>query len=240
MIRINSLYKRFGKNEVLKGIDLDLSNEGITAIMGPNGSGKTTLLKCILGLVLPQRGNILFDGKDVSGKHGYRSNISHLPQIARFPENLSGKELIRMIKDLRPGASREDFFIELFQLEKELDKKLGNLSGGNLQKINLLLAFMYDSPVIILDEPSTGLDPVALIRLKKFLLEEKKNGKVILITTHIMSFVEEMADHIVFLLDGRIYFNGSKDELLKDYQKKNLEETIAEILIHQESKQAIL
>lgn len=239
MIRINALYKQFGKNEVLKGIDLDLATKGITAIMGPNGSGKTTLIKCILGLVLPQSGSIQFNGELISGKHKYRSEISHLPQIARFPENLTGNELIRMIKDLRPGSTREEYFVSLFQLEDELGKKLGNLSGGNLQKINLLLAFMYDSPVIILDEPSTGLDPVALIRLKKFLLEEKQRGKIILITTHIMSFVEEMADHIVFILDGEIYFNGPKDTLVKDFKKRNLEETIAEILMKQNNEKLV-
>lgn len=231
MISIQGLEKRFGKNVVLRKINLELDKPGITAIMGPNGSGKTTLIKCILGLVLPQKGKIEFQGKAIAAKHLYRNQISHLPQIARFPENLTARELIHMIKDLRPGASREDYFIHLFQLEKELDKKMGNLSGGNLQKVNILLALMYDVPVVVLDEPSTGLDPIALIRLKEFLKEEKAKGKLILITTHIMSFVEEMADHIIFLLEGEVYFNGLKANLLADYNKKSLEETIAEILI---------
>ena len=107
---------------------------------------------------------------------------------------------------------------------------MNTLSGGNRQKINLLLALMYDNPVLILDEPSTGLDPLSLIHLKKHLLIEKDRGKKIIITTHIMSFVEEMADHIVFLLDGKIYFDGALKKLIHECQTEKLEEAIAQIL----------
>ncbi len=230
MIKFEKLYKSFGKNQVLKGIDLHFKNEGITAVLGPNGSGKTTLLKCFLGLVLPDKGEIFFQGKEVQRKFDYRNHIAHLPQIARFPENLTALEIINMIKDLRSGETREDFFIELFDLKKELNKKMGTLSGGNRQKVNLLLALMYDSPVIILDEPSTGLDPLALINLKNYLLEEKAKGKLILVTTHMMNFVEEMADNIVFLLEGKIYFDGSLQQLLEEHNETKLERAIANIL----------
>lgn len=237
MIHIDQLYKKFGKNKVLEGVSLDLDKPGITAIMGPNGSGKTTLIKCILGLVLYDKGRIEFDQKDIRKKHNYRKHISHLPQIARFPDNLTAREVIRMIKDLRAGETKEQFFIDLFDLEKELDKKMGNLSGGNMQKVNLLLALMYDCPVLILDEPSTGLDPIALINLKEYLHKEKERGKIIIITTHILSFVEDMADHIIFLLDGNIYFNGSKQDLLDRHHEKKIEKTIAKIM--QEQKETV-
>lgn len=231
MIQIQGLNKRYGSNEVLRDVNLDFKGPGITAILGPNGSGKTTLVKCILGLVYPQKGKIEFEGSSVKNEHLYRAKISHVSQIARFPENLTGRELIKMFKDLRPGAVRDQFFIDLFSLEPELDKKIANLSGGTIQKLNILLALMYDAPLILLDEPTTGLDPVSLIRLKNFLMEEKAGGKLILITTHIMSLVEELADHIVFLLNGEVYFNGSKSELVKGLNKDNLEETIAAILL---------
>ncbi len=230
MIEIKQLYKSFGKNKVLKGIDVNFDKAGITAVLGPNGSGKTTLIKCFLGLVLPDSGNIYFQNKEVQKQFEYRNHISHLPQIARFPENLTALEVIRMIKDLRQGETREDYFIELFGLKKELHKKMETLSGGNRQKVNLLLAFMYDSPVIILDEPGTGLDPLALINLKNHLLEEKARGKLILITTHIISFVEEMADNIVFLLEGKVYFDGSQQQLLEEHREVKLERAIANIL----------
>ena len=230
MIKIDQLYKSFGKNEVLKGLSLDLDRKGITAVLGPNGSGKTTLIKCILGLVIPDHGDITFKGQSIKNKFDYRNEISHLPQIARFPDNLSPKELIKMIKDLRNGRTREEELIDIFSLRAELDKKMVNLSGGNRQKVNLLLALMYECPVMILDEPSTGLDPVSLIRLKAFLKAESNKGVSIIITTHIMDFVEELADDVVFLLDGKIHFSGKLNELLKQENQEKLEHAIASIL----------
>ena len=230
MISIQNLHKSFGKNHVLKGINVNFDKPGITAVLGPNGSGKTTLIKSILGMVIPNDGVIEVDGKNIKGEWTYRNKIDYLPQIARFPENLKVKELLSMIKDIRGETDSSDQFIELFGLEEFLNQRLGNLSGGTLQKVNIMLALMYDSPLIILDEPTTGLDPVSLVRLKKMILEEKAKGKIILITTHIMSFVEEMADNIIFLLEGNIHFNGSLNDLKTDYHSEKLEEAIANIL----------
>ena len=121
----------------------------------------------------------------------------------------------------------------MFGLNEFLNKKLGNLSGGTKQKVNLVLTFMFDSDLIILDEPTTGLDPIALIHLKNLIKKEKKLGKTILITTHIMSVVEELADEIVFLLDGKIYFKGSVEELKKQTSQTNLEHAIANLISKQ-------
>lgn len=230
MLTIQNLHKSFGKNQVLNGIDLNFDKSGITAVLGPNGSGKTTLIKCTLGMVIPDSGMICFEGQDVSRQWAYREHINYLPQIARFPENLTGHELLALVKDLRKSEANDQELIEMFDLEPHLGKRLVNLSGGTRQKINLVLAFMYDNPLIILDEPTAGLDPVALIRLKELILREKQGGKTILITTHIMSFVEEMADDVVFLLEGKIYFKGSLSELLKQQGDVSLEQAIAHIL----------
>ena len=230
MISIKKLHKAFGKNKVLKGIDIDFCEPGITAVLGPNGSGKTTLIKCILGMVIPNEGDITLDDENIKGKWAYRNKIDYLPQIARFPENLKVKELLSMIKDIRGGEENSKNFIELFDLEPFLNQRLGNLSGGTLQKVNIMLALMYDSPLLILDEPTPGLDPLSLVRLKKLILEEKAKGKIILITTHIMSFVEEMADNVIFLLEGNIHFKGSLNQLKTNYQSEKLEEAIAKIL----------
>lgn len=234
MIRFINLEKRFGRNKVLKGIDLDLSQMGITAVLGPNGSGKTTLLKCFLGMVIPNSGNIQFKNESILGQHLYRSEISHVSQIVYFPENLTPSELIQMAKDLRPGKTREAYFIELFELSSEMNKKMSTLSGGTRQKINLLLGLMHDNQVIILDEPSNGLDPVSFLNLKSFLKQEGKN-KQILITTHTMSFVEEIADSIVFLLNGQIYFQGKLTDLLAQEDRSNLESAIANIIQQKKS-----
>ncbi|MBK5194179.1 MAG: ABC transporter ATP-binding protein, partial [Flavobacteriaceae bacterium] len=157
--------------------------------------------------------------------------IDYLPQIANFPGNLTVNELIKMIKDIRAKKNTDELrLIELFKMELFLDKKLGNLSGGMKQKVNLLLAFMFDSPLIILDEPTSGLDPISHIRLKELIQTEKTKGKTILITSHIMSFVEEIADEIVFLLEGKIYFKGSISELKTKTNQPDFEHAIASIL----------
>jgi len=227
MIEIIGLQKQFNKNRVLSELDLTIDNKGIFAILGPNGSGKTTLIKTILGMVIADKGIINVLGNNVRESWEYRKEIDYLPQIANFPSNLKVKELIHMIKDLRESTHKDRDLIERFALEPFLDKKLGNLSGGTKQKVNIVLAFMFDSPILILDEPTTGLDPISLIQLKELINEEKEKGKLILITSHIMSFVEEIADEIVFLLEGNIYFKGSIQLLKSETKQNDLEHAIA-------------
>lgn len=233
MITIENLHKTFGKVSVLKGLNLAINSGGIFAVLGPNGSGKTTLIKSILGMVIPEKGNIIIDETQILKTHLYRNSINYLPQIASFPANLTVIELLQMIKDIRRKESNETRLIELFDLKPFLKQKLGNLSGGTKQKVNLVLAFMFDAEIIILDEPTTGLDPISLIRLKKIIQEEKQKGKTILITSHIMSFVEEVSDEIVFLLDGKIYFKGSITKLKEQTNQSDLEHAIANILTTQ-------
>lgn len=181
-------------------------------------------------MVVPAHGDIEIAGEMVKDHWNYRKDIDYLPQIANFPGNLKVNELIRMIKDLRGKEARDKELIDFFKLEPFLDKKLNNLSGGSKQKVNLVLCFMFDSPLIILDEPTSGLDPVSLLRLRDLIQEEKAKGKTILITSHIMSFVEEVADRIVFLLEGKIYFNGSVSELKTSTGQPDFEHAIANIL----------
>lgn len=230
MVIIENLHKKFGKNQVLTGVDLRINEGGIFAVLGPNGSGKTTLIKSVLGMVIPNKGNITVLGENIKKNSDYRHKIDYLPQIANFPSNLKVKELITMIKDLRKQTNEDERLIQLFKLEPFLDKKLGQLSGGTKQKVNLVLTFMFNSPLIILDEPTTGLDPISLLRLKKLIQDEKGKGKTILITSHIMSFVEEVSDEIVFLLEGEIYFKGTISELKTKTSQPDFEHAIASIL----------
>ncbi|MFH6768439.1 ABC transporter ATP-binding protein [Gaetbulibacter aquiaggeris] len=230
MVSIQNLHKQFGKNIVLNGVNLEIKEGGIFAVLGPNGSGKTTMIKSILGMVIPNKGTISVLGKSIKKSCAYRNKIDYLPQIANFPSNLKVNELITMIKDLRGKATNDEALIKMFKLESFLDKKLGNLSGGTKQKVNIVLAFMFDSPLIILDEPTSGLDPISLIRLKDLIQAEKAKGKTILITSHIMSFVEEVSDEIVFLLEGEIYFKGTINELKTKTNQPDFERAIASIL----------
>ncbi len=230
MIKIENLHKTFGNLKVLNALDLQLESGKLYAILGPNGSGKTTLIKSILGMVVPEKGTVLINNKNVLGKWVYRNDINYLPQIANFPGNLTVSELIKMVKNLRPKSSEEHPLIDLFDLKPFLNKKLSNLSGGTKQKVNLVLTFMFDSSIIILDEPTTGLDPISLIRLKEIIQKEKERGKTLLVTTHIMSLVNEFADEIVFLLDGKIYFKGSIESLKNQTKEADIEMAIAKLL----------
>ncbi|MFQ5447658.1 MAG: ABC transporter ATP-binding protein [Saprospiraceae bacterium] len=251
MISIKHLHKSFGKNHVLKGVSIGFNKSGVSAVLGPNGSGKTTLIKTILGIVLADEGGVEVFGENIHRQWAYRSKIAYLPQIARFPENLKVKELVNMVKDLRGPAAKvpttwdtttatgellDDYLIAVFGLEPFLDKRLSNLSGGTRQKVNLVLAFMYDCPVIILDEPTAGLDPISIVRLKKIIDKERQAGKTILVTTHVMSLVEELADEIVYLFEGHIHFRGSLTELKEKYGETRLEHAIAALLEQENDK----
>ncbi len=230
MIAVKNLRKSFGKLTVLEDLTLDLNQGGIYAILGPNGSGKTTFLKVLLGMVLPDKGTIHIDQADISKSNDYRKNLGYLPQIARFPDNITVSELIDMIIDIRQVPAKPEPLVDLFGLNPFLDKKLGNLSGGTRQKVNIVLTFMFDTSVLILDEPTAGLDPVSLIKLKELIADARKQGKIILITSHIMNLVEELADQIIFLLEGEIYFQGSLTELKEKTKEKDLEHAIASLL----------
>ncbi|MCX2718765.1 ABC transporter ATP-binding protein [Lentiprolixibacter aurantiacus] len=235
MIQIENIHKQFAKNKVLKGVNLNIPEGGIYAVLGPNGSGKTTLIKCVLGLVIPDEGSISILEQPVKNQWKYREQINYLPQIANFPGNIRVRELIGMIKDLRSKPGDERSLIGLFGLEPFLNKKLANLSGGTKQKVNLVLTFMFDSPVIVLDEPTSGLDPTAMIVLKNLIQKERKAGKTFLITTHIMQFVEEVADQIVYLLEGQVYYTGTLSGLLEKTGQKNLEHAIAHITMEKQN-----
>lgn len=230
MIEFKDVHKKYGKLEVLKGVSFTIKDGGIFAILGPNGSGKTTSMKSFLGMVIPTKGDIFFNGKSIKNQWAYREQISYLPQIANFPSNLKVKELIAMIKNIKKLPCHDQELIELFGLQKHLNKSLGNLSGGTKQKVNLVLTFMVDVPVLVLDEPTSGLDPIAILALKKLILREKEKGKTILITSHILSFIEELSDEILFILEGNIYFRGTPQQLLETTEKNNFQEAIAELL----------
>lgn len=230
MIEITNIEKKFGRQQVLNKIKLKFATSGIVAVLGPNGSGKTTLIKTILGLVNPDGGEISINGKNISGENAYRENISYLPQVAHFPDYLTIKEFLRFMESLKGPAHRKDDLIELFRIEKEMNKSLRKLSGGTLQKVNIVNCFMYDRPLAILDEPTVGLDPVSMISLKNFLKQERERGKLILITTHMMDFAESLASEIVFLLEGNIYFNGNVQQLFSQTDTKTMEQAVAQLL----------
>lgn len=232
MIKAEQLYKRYGSLDVLKQVNFEIKENTLNYIVGPNGSGKTTFIKIILGLVTQSSGNIIVNGEKLNGLYRYRGNIGYMPQIASFPENLTGEEVLTLLKEIRNKKTNlDEELIVLFQLEKELQKRIKNLSGGTKQKINAVIAFLFKPTILILDEPSAGLDPVSSAILKDKILKEKNNGKTILFTSHIMSELEELAEEIIFLLEGNICFAGKKNDLIAITGEINLERAIANIMI---------
>jgi Cu-processing system ATP-binding protein len=232
VIEIRGLRKRFGLNAVLDGVDLDIAGGRITAIVGPNAAGKSTLIKCVLGLTRPDAGTIAVGGVDIDERGEYRSGIGYMPQIARFPENISGQDLIDMVVDVRgmPAASRE--MIEAFGLRAHLAKPLRTLSGGTRQKLNAVIALLFRPAVLMLDEPSAGLDPVSAGLLKDRMRSERDAGTAVILTSHVLSEIDELADDVAFLADGRIRFAGPVQELKVATRQFTLERAIAHVLQH--------
>jgi Cu-processing system ATP-binding protein len=231
LIEIKSLKKSFDKNIVLKGIALTLGSGSIVAIMGPNGSGKTTLLKCVLGLVKPDSGEIKVKGLDITSGSEYRKFIGYMPQTPRYPENLKVKELIKMLKDISGGNnSYDEELIEELKLEKIYNKQFGTLSAGTKQRVSSSLAFLFNREIVILDEPTAGLDPVSAEMVKEKIVKEKNNGKLVIITSHITSEVEKLAERLIFLLEGNIHLDSPVEELKKSTGETDLNKAIAKLM----------
>ncbi|HEX5131647.1 MAG TPA: ABC transporter ATP-binding protein [Candidatus Krumholzibacteria bacterium] len=231
MIKIQHLHKAFGELVVLDDVSLEIHPGSVTAILGPNASGKSTLIKCILGLVHPDRGKILIDDVSIRGQSHYRTKVGYMPQIARFPENLTVDELFAMVRDLREDIVDVD--IELFaryELGAIGTKRLGTLSGGTRQKIVAALAFLFVPRILVLDEPTVGLDPVSTTILKDKVIKERAAGKTILLSSHLVNEVEEMADHIVYLLDGKPVFNGTMAEVKATTAESRLDRALVQIM----------
>lgn len=236
-IIVKNIHKRFGKQKVLDGIDVTFNPGSINAIMGPNGSGKSTFIKSILGLVIPDAGEIVIEGENVIGKSHYRKHIGYMPQIATYPENITVMELIRMIMDVRKEEAEAATYLEVFNLKGALNKRLKDLSGGMRQKVNAIIAFMFSSSILIFDEPTVGLDPLSRISFKEMVRSAKEKGKTIILSTHYLNEIEELADQIVFILDGKVFFKGTVEEMKLQQDQRDLEHAAAKIL---EKKSVIL
>lgn len=232
MIEVNNLTKKFGKLTALNDLSLSLHDGETISLIGPNGSGKTTFIKCLLGLVIPASGNISINGKEIHNNCEYRNSIGYMPQISRFPENISIAQLFDMVRDIRKqtNAMEDHDLIVSFGLDKMRDKALRTLSGGTRQKVSACLAFLFNPPIIILDEPTAGLDPLSAEQLKEKIMVEKAKGKLILITSHILSDLDDITSEIVYLQDGTLQFHKSIQQLRIDTGEIKLASAIAHVM----------
>ena len=234
MIEFRAVAKSFGAAAVLRGVDLTIERGRVVGLVGPNGAGKTTLIKLLLGLAHPTGGDVFVDGVSKSAGDAYRARIGYMPQIAKFPENLTAAELFRMLRSLRGDrASRDGGLVERLGLADQLEKPLRVLSGGTRQKVNAALALMFRPDVLILDEPTAGLDPLSSAMLKDEILARNEAGATVLVTSHIMGELEDLCDEVAFLLDGSVRYAGSIGALTEQTRQVSLERAIASLMIRE-------
>lgn len=231
MISIKQVEKSFGKVKALDEVTLELQQGKSYALIGPNGSGKTTLIKSILGMVLPSAGEILVDGKSIRNCWDYREKIGYMPQIGRYPDNLRMGQLFDMMKNIRKNSYFLDEELQdAFKLEELFDKPMHTLSGGTRQKVSAALAFLFSPPVLILDEPTAGLDPLSVEFLKDKIQLEREKGKLILITSHVMSDLDDLSSDALYLFEGKLKYNSSIDELKEITGESRLGKAIARFM----------
>jgi Cu-processing system ATP-binding protein len=241
MITATHITKRFGKLQALDDISLECHQGQAIALIGPNGSGKTTFIKSLLGMIRPDSGNITFNGQDITRDCHYRAAIGYMPQTGRYPENMTIAQVFDMMKDIRRSDDRknagrpvaatvDESLIEAFGLRPLLKKRMRTLSGGTRQKVSACLAFLFNPQVLILDEPTAGLDPVASEMLKEKIRADKQKGKLILITSHILSELDDMVSEIVYLQDGKLRFHKSLQQLKTDTGEEKLVRAIAHVM----------
>jgi Cu-processing system ATP-binding protein len=237
MIRIENLQKRFNKLQALNNISAVFNKGEVISLIGPNGSGKTTMIKCILGMVKGYQGNIFVNGQAVNDEPSYRSQIGYMPQIGRYPDNMTVGQLFKMIKNIRqvPDADLDTDLLKKFNLVAIFDKRMRTLSGGTRQKVSAALAFYFNPPILILDEPTAGLDPLSSELLKEKIMEEKRKNKLILISSHILSDLDELTTHVMYLQEGKMIFLKGIDSLRQETGERRLGPAIARVMKNEQT-----
>ena len=208
MIRITNLRKSFGHHMVVQDVSFAVERGETLALLGPNGSGKTTTLKCLVGLSLPDAGEIRIGGWNIA-EHAQaaRNLVGYLPQRVSLPENLTARETLRFYGRLRkiPPQRIEELLAQTqFSLNGCSDRPVGTFSGGMLQRLGLAIACLPDTPILILDEPMINLDPQGTLHFREYLKSLKGQGKTIVLSSHILSDVEQLADRVAILVAGKL------------------------------------
>ena len=233
MIIASNVSKKFGKLKALNDVSVTCNKGECIALIGPNGSGKTTLIKSILGMVVCDSGFITFNGKNIKHHWQYRENIGYMPQIGRYPDNMSIGQVLNMMKDIRgkKNIQLDEDLVNQFGLKEILNKRMRTLSGGTRQKVSAALAFLFNPDVLILDEPTAGLDPVASEILKGKIIAEKNKGKLVLITSHVLSELDDLISQVIYMQDGKLCFHKKIQDLRDDTGEEKLSKAIAHVML---------
>jgi ABC-type multidrug transport system ATPase subunit len=213
-----NLTKCFQDKKSLDHVSFSIPQGKILALCGGNGAGKSTLIKIITGILSPTEGELMMNGQTVNTKSiAYKTMFSYMPDRMLFHPQLTGYEVLKFFAKLRGlSENRVITWIEKVGLTEALHKQVKHYSKGMQQRLSLAQALMSDTPFIILDEPTNGLDPYWVFVFKNLLKEEKQKGKTILFSTHILSIVEELADEAVFLDQGKVLASGTINEIVNN------------------------
>lgn len=228
MIKISNLKKSYGNKEVLKNINLEIKEGDFVGLVGKNGSGKSTIINILSMVKTQDSGKISysFDEKEIYKNMGIQF------QEADFDKRMKVKELAGLWKEIY--KVKDDYYnelIRLLELDQVMNQKIGNISGGQRQKLNIFLALIHNPKVLILDELTTGLDAISRAEIRKYLsILNKEKGKTILMVSHYMDEVENLCNKVCFLKDGVISEEGSPNELIKKHNCKNLEQLVVNYL----------
>ncbi|MHA2617708.1 MAG: ABC transporter ATP-binding protein [bacterium JZ-2024 1] len=241
VIQVIHLKKNFGKKEVLKGISFEVPRGEIFGYLGPNGSGKTTTLRILAGIMRPTSGEVYINGMDVT-KNPFlvKKNIGYVPESGALYEHLSPREYLLFLSELNETSGniriRIDDYLSQMGLGAVLDEPMSSFSRGMKQKVLLIPAFLFDPPVLLLDEPLTALDVEAVLLVKKWIAQKAEEGKAILFSSHLLEIVEKLCHRVGILYQGVLVGLGMVDELEKMTRSSHLEE-VFQILIR-ESREA--
>ena len=232
MIVTEGIIKNFKKLRVLDNVSASFRMGQVVSLIGPNGSGKTTFIKCILGMVRPDAGKVIVNGKIISNDFEYRRNIGYMPQIGRYPDNMKIGQLFDMMINIRGNVKSmlDEELALLFKLKEIRDKPMRTLSGGTRQKVSAALAFLFNPEILILDEPTAGLDPLSSEILKEKIIAERNKNKLILISSHILSDLDELTTHIMYLQEGKLQFLRGIQQLRQETGEQKLGKVIASVM----------
>lgn len=232
MLTLNNVSKNFGKFTAVENISLNMDN-GLYALLAPNGAGKTTIIKMITTLLNPTEGEILYDGVNIKTKGAaYRELLGYLPQDFGYYKNNTPKQYLSYLAALKGVPKKEtaekiDYLLEMVGLSENADKKMKKFSGGMIQRVGIAQAMLNDPKILILDEPTAGLDPKERVRFRNIISVLSKD-RIVILSTHIVSDIESIANQVILIRDKHIYKMDSVANICNELSGKVFEMQVSD------------